>query len=163
MIPTQERIKELLDYDAESGAFVWKKKSAPNCRSVVGQAAGSIHKHGYRVIAIDGKQYQASRIAWVFMYGSVDGECIDHINGDRADNRIANLRTATRSQNNQNIRTARSKTGTGFLGVTRSRGKFAAQLLIDGHNKHVGYFDTPEKAHAAYLTAKRTHHEFCAI
>lgn len=163
MAPTQHRIKELLSYDGNSGMFVWIKKTAPNSRGHIGSVAGSIHKHGYRVIAIDGRQHQASRLAWIYTHGEINGQFIDHINGDRSDNRLSNLRIASQSQNNQNIRSARSKTGTGFLGVTQSRGKFAAQLLVNGHNKHIGYFKTPDEAHAAYLTAKREHHEFCTI
>ena len=163
MLPTQRRIKELLNYDSVSGVFVWIKKSTKNSRSVVGNVSGSIHKHGYRVISIDGNQYQASRLAWVYVYGDGLSLFIDHINGIRSDNRISNLRVATQQQNNQNTKKPRSDNSTGFLGVSTSRGKFMAQIWINGHNKFLGYFDKAEEAHDAYITAKRINHEFCTI
>ena len=159
----QSRLKEILSYNAETGDFTWIKKPYPQARCAVGSTAGSIHKHGYIVIGIDGKQYQASRLAWVYVNGDVLCLFIDHINGNRKDNRISNIRVATQQQNNHNTRNPRSDNSTGYLGVSISRGKFVAQIGMNGHNKFLGYFESAADAHGAYINAKRNIHEFCTI
>ena len=88
-----------------------------------------------------------------------DGMVVDHINGNTLDNRRANLRVCTASQNSQNSRLSKSNT-TGLKGVTfrKDRNKFQAQIIVQRKKKHLGYFDTPEEAHAEYLVASRAMH-----
>lgn len=85
---TVERLRELLDYDPETGVFRWKE---PRRKCRVGEVAGSLRKDGYVKIQVDGRFYQAHRLAWLCVYG-VWPSAIDHIDGNRANNAIANLR-----------------------------------------------------------------------
>jgi hypothetical protein len=158
---THERLKELLSYDIDSGTFTWKKSIAPNIK--IGSVAGSIDAHGYTVIGVDKKHYKAHRLAWLFVTGEFPKKFIDHINGNRADNRIKNLREATKSENAQNQRSPIGKTASGALGVTKHKEKFRARIQIDGHLKHLGLFDTVSDAYAAYIAAKRKLHPACTI
>jgi len=99
-LPTQERLKELLDYDPTTGLFYWKK---PTARCIkVGDAAGYQQK-GYTIIKVDGKKFYAHRLAWRYVYGEDPlSLSIDHINRDRTDNRISNLRVCNQHQNQGN-------------------------------------------------------------
>lgn len=92
--------------------------------------------------------------------GEPDGLEIDHIDGDGLNNRRSNLRVATSSQNKHNMR-AHTDSRSGFKGVTWTRGKWLAQIGLNGKNRGIGYFDTPEAAHAAYCAASaKLHGEF---
>lgn len=97
---TRERLIELLNYDPETGIFFWKKPTASWLRC--GDLAGSATKDGAVRIKIDGRLYLAHRLAWLYFYGDWPERCIDHINRDRSDNRISNLRLASRVENGQN-------------------------------------------------------------
>ena len=112
------------------------------------------------MISIDGRKHLAHRLAWLYVNGYCPPGDIDHINGDRAANRISNLRLATRSENLQNQSKAQKHNKTGLLGVSHRRGKFRAQIRVDGKKMHIGTFPTPEEAHTAYLEAKRQFHPF---
>jgi hypothetical protein len=160
---THETVSALLNYNPESGVLAWKVRSSS--RRGPGDSAGSLHRFGYIIVRVGGKAYKAHRLAWLLHYGKWPEDQVDHVNGDRADNRIANLRAATASENGQNLH--RRKTGaTGFLGVTQSKGprsktlKFQAQIQSNGEYFYLGRFSTPEEAHAAYLEAKANLHEF---
>src|SRR5690554_2331296 len=96
----------LLSYDPETGHFHW---AVQRSRIKVGMRAGSITDEGYVAIKVMGRSYKAHRLAWLFHYGSPVPEFIDHINGDRSDNRIANLREANRTQNQANSRAKKDK------------------------------------------------------
>lgn len=162
--PTQSRIKELLWYDKDTGKFTWlenrtnvKKGSIAGCRAL----------NGYTLIRIDKKLCLAHRLAWVFMYGDFDlPNLIDHINGDKEDNRISNLRPATKVMNGQNRRSAQSNNrSSGLLGVAyidHTR-KFTAYIDKGGKRTYLGLFKRKEDAHQAYLEAKRSMHEGCTI
>jgi hypothetical protein len=153
---TAERLRELLHYDPETGIFMWRE---PGKKRVAGRPAGSVDTAGYRLIRLDGKLFRANRLAWLHTHGRWPDGHIDHISGDVSDDRIANLRDATRSVNAQNMRQASSKNATGFLGVSVVRGRYyAARIAVDGKPRHIGCFDTPEAAHAAYIEAKRRLH-----
>lgn len=150
---TAERLREVLDYNPETGVFTWKKRISQ--KSAVGKTAGSIEKvSGYVSIRIDKKLYMAHRLAWLMMLGEWPGPGheIDHVNGNRADNRWGNLRLATRGQNNANQKISRRNTS-GFKGVTARRNGtvWTAQIGHRGEYIHIGVFDSPELAHAAYL------------
>ena len=118
--PSIERLSELFTIDPETGLLSHK---TPARKHAVGEEAGYLNSIGYRQVAFDGKIYSVHRIAWALYYGEQPKGEIDHINGDRSDNRKGNLRLATSAQNNQNRRlSARNKTG--IKGVFRvKRGK----------------------------------------
>lgn len=148
------RVRELLDYEPETGFFRWKVKRRHGIS--VGHIAGSENSSGYIQITIDGRLYVAHRIAWVWVHGSEPPDEIDHINGVRDDNRIANLRAATHRQNSQN-RSRRRDNESGFKGVHlhRKSGRWRALIYSNGRNIHLGLFATREKAYAAYVAAAR--------
>lgn len=164
MKPTIERVREVFAYDAETGLFT--RKVATSRSTKVGECAGTIALHGYVQIRIDGHLDLAHRLAWFYVHGEWPKGQIDHINGVRNDNRIANLRDVSRSMNLQNQRkaTATNKT-TGMLGahLHKPSGLFVASIRAEGQHKHLGYFKTPEAAHIAYVAAKRELHEGCTI
>lgn len=97
---TRERLSEVLEYDAIVGEFRWKKPTSPRMR--VGSVAGTINHDGYRVIAIDREHFRAGRLAWFYTHGRWPEPEIDHINRIRLDDRIDNLREATRSEQLRN-------------------------------------------------------------
>jgi hypothetical protein len=160
---TAQRLRELLSYNPETGAFTWKV--ANGSRAKVGAVAGTTNYHGYVLISFCGKQRPAHRMAWLYMHGEWPAQDIDHINGDRADNRISNLRCVSRSVNMQNQRKPRSNNNSGLLGVSwvASRQLWVAQINIFGKQTHLGRFRDKDEAHEAYLAAKRQLHEGCTI
>lgn len=146
---TQEKLKKLLTYNTETGIFKWHQ-TAPK-RNIF-KAAGSRHVKGYWTIWIENKNWMAHKLAWLYVYGYVP-EGLDHINRDRADNRITNLRLATRSQNQANTRLSTNNTS-GYKGVFRhTTGKWAASIKINKKTKFLGTFTTVEQAHEAYKHA----------
>lgn len=140
---TQERLKQALFYNPNSGIFIWRwRQSYPKH---TGKIAGSYERKGYLNIQIDGKNYKAHRLAWLYMTGMWPCEQIDHINTVKDDNRLVNLREATNSQNRAN--TPPPKNGSsGLKGAQKTRNKW--QAMIAG--RYLGIFDSQEKAHAAY-------------
>jgi len=152
------RVLELLDYDPATGLFTWKIRRG--CRPA-GAEAGTL-SHGYIVIRIDGKSHQAHRLAFLVVNGYMPKE-IDHINGDPSDNRIINLRQATRQENVRNTGMRVNNTS-GYKGVywDKSNGKWQAQAQdANGKRKTLGRFPTPEAASAAYESyASRHYGEF---
>lgn len=155
---TQTRLKELLDYDPETGVFTWRVQTSNYIR--IGDVAGMIDVHGYCVIGVDRKLYKAHRLAWVYTYSIIpDKMQIDHINGNTKDNRIDNLRCVTCVVNQQNQRKARCDNTSGFLGVHPYGKGWRARIMVNGKDKYLGTFPTPELAHEAYLKAKRELHE----
>lgn len=156
-----ERLRELIEYGPETGIFVWRVRRSG---VTAGAVAGSPHSHGYQQIRVDGTIYLSHRLAWLHFYGVWPTGQIDHRDGDRANNRIANLRDVTRSVNGQNQRRAMSTNKScGLLGVNSHQGRWRARIRIDGKYRCLGLHDTPELAHDAYITAKRIYHEGCTI
>lgn len=148
---TAERLRELLDYDPQTGVF---------CVISTGRKAGFVRLSGYVGVNLLGAQFYAHRLAWLWVHGRWPDECIDHINGERADNRIANLRAVCKRVNDQNRRKARRGSKTGVLGVNATAsGTFVAQISIDGKSIGLGTFKTPQEAHEIYIAAKRRLHE----
>jgi hypothetical protein len=159
-----DRVRDALDYDHVTGQFVWKNTSH-NSRVMAGENAGhTCPRHGYVFIGIDRVVYRAHRLAWAHFYGEWPANQIDHINGDRQDNRIANLREATNAQNAQNMGIKKSNTS-GVPGVSwhDRAGKWSAQITIGGKKRHLGLFECRETAHEVYLTAKSKLHPFCNL
>ena len=151
---TQARVRELFDY-RDDGTLVSKLRVG---RRKSGQAVGKKNSHGYLVTVIDKKVYGVHRIVFLIHHGYLPEE-VDHIDLNRSNNRIANLRPATTSHNQCN-RCKNSNNTSGFKGVSwkESHQKWYAHICTGGKKKFLGYFDTPEKAHAAYIEAARKHH-----
>jgi hypothetical protein len=148
---TAERLRELLAYDPETGAFTWRVRSGG--KSTVGSPAGCDDASGYRKIRVDGRNYYGHRLAFLHMTGTWPQDQADHINRDRADNRWANLREADRSLNARNTG-ARQRNKLGVKGVHRiPGGSFRAAIHCDGQTRRLGCFSTIEEASAAYARA----------
>ena len=156
---TAERVRQLLDYNSETGILTWRVNRRGQVK--VGAIAGTLSSTGYTQVKLDGRCYKAHRIAWLHRFGMMPKLQIDHINGDRLDNRLCNLRDVSQLVNNQNRRSASSCNTSGLLGVTHpSRDKtFSARIRYSGRKLCLGTFDTAEAAHVAYLDAKRKLHE----
>ena len=156
---TQARLKELLDYDPETGVFVWKVSRS---RKRAGSVAGSKHSAGYINIRIDGPKYLAHRLAWFFTTGKWPREQIDHINCVRADNRFENLRESSPGENARNsLLDARNTSGAKGVSWDATHGRWKAQIMVNGARVYLGYFDHVEDAAAAYADASaRLHKDF---
>lgn len=128
---------------------------------------GSKYKNGYVSVSINGTKYLYHRLVYLLKTGSLPPKNydIDHINGDRSDNRFENLRAVTRSENNFNQRLASKNNKSGYLGVSlhRSSGLFRATIFVEYKQKCIGYFKTAEEAYTAYLKCKREIHNTCTI
>ena len=161
---TPEIVRALLDYDRGTGEFRWKFSVGQRAKS--GGAAGCLGPNGYVHINVIGHACYAHRLAWLYVYGEWPSEQVDHINGKRNDNRIANLRDVSHVGNCQNKRAALpSNKSSGLLGVSWSSAmkKYGAQIVCNGVTHKLGYFDDKHDAHAAYVDAKRKMHSTCTI
>lgn len=154
LVPVK-RLHEVLAYEPLTGALVWRRSLG---RAAAGARAGSPLKDGRRIVTVDGIAMRASRIAWTLATGRSPNGLIDHRDGDPSNDRWANLREATKSINNQNQRRAHARNGTGLLGAGKSRHHYRARIWAEGRDHHLGVFDSPEAAHAAYVAAKRQLH-----
>lgn len=150
-------LKTIMTYDPYTGYFHYVKGNKRRC---AGDRVGTLRSDGYWEVTIQYARYRLHRLAWLWMYGEMPSTHIDHINGDRADNRISNLRKATHSENQQNLKQATSANKCGLLGVYYHKGKYVAQIKLNGRNKYIGRFDTAEAAHNAYIAEKLRVHVF---
>lgn len=160
-----EELRELLDYDPETGVLRWKVRPPEHFhvpgwaafwnRRHAGKVAGKSYagRPGYLVVTIRSFPHLAHRVAWAILYGEVP-EQIDHINGDGEDNRLCNLRACTQADNQHN-QAVRKTNKSGYKGVCWSDrlGRWRATIFINGKQKHLGLFDCPEEAHKAYCAA----------
>lgn len=159
-----ERLLQLmLSYDLDTGVFLWRSKPAPCVRA--GSVAGSPDKDGYLRIQLDGKQHKLHRLAFLLVDGAWPIGQVDHIDGDRQNNRWANLRVVNQAINQQNRRQQQRGARTGLLGVYQKKGnvKFTARIYVDGKRIHLGSYECAEVAHAAYVRAKRELHQGCTL
>ena len=155
-------IKQALNYDPETGSFYWLVNRGRSAQ--IGSVAGAIHSRGYRTIKVNGKQFYAHRLAWLMSVGDIlDVIEVDHIDGDKLNNKLSNLRAVTKSVNQQNKRKPLRNNTSGFLGVSRSGIGWKAEILVNNKRLNLGTFVKPENAYEAYLKAKRQHHEGCTI
>lgn len=148
---TQEELQSILEYNKDTGLFVWKTNSDYNKTwNDANKRAGKLN-NGYIQIPIKGKSYYAHRLAWLYIYGSWPQNQIDHVNCDRSDNRLFNLRESTQAENMRNLR-KRTCSASGYKGVTlhKQTGKWQAHTIHNGKYKYLGLFADPQLAHLAY-------------
>jgi len=157
-----DELRRLFRYDAGTGRIFWRIK--PNHNALAGSEAGSFI-NGYRTIGFRGKHYLSHRVAWALTYGCWPVHSIDHIDGVKDNNRIANLRDVPHSVNTQNLRHAPRKSRSQLIGAHwHSFYKtWTSQIRANGKVKFLGTFASPQLAHEAYVTAKRKLHEGCTI
>lgn len=154
---TQARLKELLHYDPETGDFTNLKSGKG--RKPVGAVVGCAHKHGYVSSMIDGKNYLHHRLAWLYVHGRFPAADTDHADGDRTNNRLANLREATRAENCQNA-ALKANNRCGTTGIHQVGHRWRANITVRGQRTNLGYFATMQEAQSAYLAAKSDLHKF---
>ena len=150
-----DKFNDLFDYTPETGII--RNKADRGKRAKKGAEAGGVDKvHGYRQICVDGANHKAHRIAWLLHHGSIDEYLeVDHIHGNKMDNRISQLRLITHQENLFNAK--KRKNGLP-MGVSRAGKKFRADIMADGERFYLGAFHSPELAGFAYTQAKEIHH-----
>lgn len=153
---TAERLRQLLEYDPETGKFTWKVSTSS--RVFKGMLAGTAHIKGYITIGLDKKNYLAHRLAWLYMTGKWPPDQIDHINGDRSDSCFSNLRLATHAENMRNSKLNKNSSS-GVKGVYWSTEKkiWVARIYVDNCAIHLGLFTDIEDAATAYEKAAKEH------
>jgi len=174
-LPSPELLRKLLRYEPETGKLFWRErtpdmfdagKRSPGGRCArwntmfAGKSAlASPDKDGYLKGKIFDRTHKSHRVIWALHTGAWPVEHIDHIDGDPANNRIENLREATRSENKCNSGAYKNNTS-GYKGVSRDKDKkkWRAQIGKNGKLRHLGYFDCPQEAHAAYCAAAKEMH-----
>ena len=159
-IVSQELLLALFNYNDKTGEFT--RKITTGTKAKIGSVAGIINDAGYVEIIVNSYKYKAHRLAWLYYYGVFPSSQIDHIDNNRANNSINNLREATNTQNAYN-KSISKLNSTGFKGVSLDKrsGRYRAYITIDKKQKSLGYYATAEEAGAAYVTAaKNLHKEF---
>ena len=163
-ILSAEYLRERLTYNPETGEFL-HRHSFGN-RYHAGERAdtpGHAALKGYRLVNLLSQKFLAHRAAWLYLHGVWPDKYIDHINGNRGDNRIENLRDVVARTNQENQRVAKVNNKTGFLGVRMEQGLYRARIKANGKTLHIGMFEKAEDASAAYIKAKRELHAGCTI
>jgi hypothetical protein len=150
---TADRVRELLHYDPATGKFTWKVCRGPKR---AGDIAGWLSLRGYKYITLDGRDYSAHRLAWLYTHGSWPDGDLDHENRNKADTRIAKLRLATCSQNLANT-LGRSPSGYKGVSWSKTESKFVASITVSRKLHRLGAFSCPKEAHASYCEAALKH------
>lgn len=158
---SQENLKNHVFYDVKTGKLVRKKFDG---RCMPDGYLGSLKQSGYMVARIESKSYRVHHLVWLYFHGRYPDKHIDHINGNRSDNRIENLRECSPSENHQN-RSSNKNSKSKYLGVSwcSARRKWVARIKAADINKQLGYFGSEEDAYDAYLKAKEALHKFNPI
>jgi len=151
---TLDILKKNLSYDKSTGLFTWLISS--NGRIKVGDIAGTLTKKGYIHIGLSGKIHKAHRLAWLYVYGEIPTNTIDHIDGNQLNNKIKNLRNVTHSQNLKNTKMYKHNTS-GFCGVywKEQNKKWLASINSEGSFKYLGLFDNLSDAVKARIEAEK--------
>lgn len=151
---TKQALHELFDY--ANGNLLWKVKKSKKIQ--IGSIAGSKNKHGYISIVIDRKNYTAHRLVYMFFNDILYGFDIDHVDGNRANNKIENLRLATKKQNSQNVKKRIGCTSQ-YKGVSKRKNSstFVCQIRINGKQKCLGYFNDEVEAARTYDQKAKEH------
>lgn len=162
-----EYAREALDYDPTSGELYWRHRPQShfrderhfkrwNSRYALMRAGVVVQPHGYIIIKVNYRPYRAHRLAWLITHGTWPHDEIDHINGIRTDNRLVNIREATRRQNEANKRISKSnKSGVKGVSWNNKNKKWVACIKSNSRKVHLGYFDSINDAASAYACAAR--------
>jgi len=153
---TQDRLKDILLYDEDTGVFTWRIQRG---QMKVGSVAGSIYDRGYIRIRIDGTRYLAHRLAWLYSTGSFPSDYMDHIDRDPSNNRLCNLRPATAKQNQGNRKINHNNTS-GFKGVSwcKKALKWVVFINLSGKNTRLGCYEDKDEAAIIYRNAAIKEH-----
>ncbi len=158
---TARRLREVLTYDRETGAFEWAVVISKKCRP--GRPAGTVIASGYRQIRFEGRDYLAHRLAWLYIKGAWPKELLRARNGNLGDTRWANLEACTRKQIQQSVAHPSPRSRLGVLGVQRVNRKggegFTAAITVDRRKHHLGTFETLDAAAIVYWIAKGLLHD----
>lgn len=162
LVEKMELVKSVLSYDEDTGLFRWSSSIGKWRR---GDLAGWNHSRGYTAISIFRFKVYAHRLAVIFMTGSKPVADVDHINGDRKDNRWVNLRCVSRRVNLENRTNTKSNNTSGLLGVhwNSQKSMWQAEIKSFGKKRHIGFFSDKYVAHQEYLRVKREIHEGCTL
>lgn len=157
---TQTELKKLLHYDPDTGLFTWLVDKSRAIKA--GTVAKNLNQKGYCRIKINGQEYLAHRLAWLYINGVMPKDSIDHINNIKTDNKITNLREATHSENMRNrLLTVRNRTGFKGVGFNKRAKKFKATITFNNIQIHLGYFLDAKSASLAYEAyGKKLHGDF---
>lgn len=159
---TADFLRSAFDYDAASGALIWKAADClpPNARSrMAGKVAGTVSSTGYCQIKIGGALYKTHRLVWLHVTGLWPDTEIDHIDGDKTNNRFENLRLASRSENMRNVgRYANNTSGAKGVHFEAATAKWVARIVLDGRTHHLGRHGTRDEARRAYTAAAERFH-----
>jgi hypothetical protein len=153
-------LKETLSYDPETGLFTRLKRTS-NCIKANQTACRLNKRTKYRQVSFDGVEYQSHRLIWMYVYGTWPKGQIDHINRDKSDNRLSNLRDCSISENKQNSGVYKNNK-TGFRGISKKGKKYEANIRVNGKRKYIGSFNSAELAYNTYVMFARklhTHNE----
>ena len=148
----REKLKTYLDYDPETGIFTWIASKGAASKN---RPAGGLNNKGYARLTIDGVTYYAHQLAWLYQYGYIPKE-IDHIDRNKANNKIANLRDVSHQENTKN-RGVSKNNKSGIPGVWKQGEKWRAKIGVDGKNIHLGGFDKITDAIRARRLAEIEH------
>lgn len=156
---TRERLKQLLHYNKDTGVFT---RLVSNRTDRINKEPGALNTKGYVQIRLDGRLYVAHRLAWLYMNGAFPVDQLDHIDGDKTNNALVNLREVTNKQNQENVPLQLNNTS-GFRGVSYDKRykKFRAYVCHNRRNKTIGFFETAIEASIAASHARDqlfTHH-----
>jgi len=159
---TQQEVRLNFSYNSKTGEIF--RISCIN-KFRIGVKLSDYDRRGYLRISLGYRKYKAHRIAWIYEYGDIpDGLQVDHIDGNKSNNAISNLRLCNNAENSQNERKARVNNKSGYLGVVaKPDGKFASYIKTHGKTKYLGLFSSAIDAHAAYLAEKANAHPFGSI
>lgn len=166
---TQKYLKSILDYNSVTGVFTWRQRPIDHFKNShrqniwnskhSGTVAGSMTPLGYWRITINNKSYRAHRIAWLYTYGRWPKDQIDHIDGNKLNNRIDNLRKANNSENNRNVGLKKTnKSGHKGVSWNNRDKKWQAYIGVNGRNKSLGSYDSAQEASEAYTQAAKIYH-----
>jgi hypothetical protein len=149
-ILSQEYLKTILNYDPATGAFTWIIRK----RGISKKEAGSISGRGYKTLMINKYNYTASRLAWIMHYGVQPDGQVDHINHDRSDNKIENLRVVTNQQNQMNRRYTGNSSGVIGVCLVKKDGRWKSHIKVDGRLINLGEYKDIEEAISIRLCAE---------
>lgn len=164
---TQKHLKECMTYDPNTGMFIWRERPLKHFKTKVawktvnkrlaGKPAGCVVKaSGYIRIGIDGKDYHAHRLAFLYMTGSMPFEEVDHVNHYRSDNRFTNLRAISRLDNSRNMgKRLDNNSGTTGVHWNKKDKRWVAQIRMNNKTKHLGMFVDKERAVSVRKAAEK--------